>query len=57
MWHRDGKNRQGAAFMMFAERNRCASVGAVRALAEALAAFAPGHRVPGKTTIQVTPGR
>jgi NADPH:quinone reductase-like Zn-dependent oxidoreductase len=30
--------------------------GAVRLLAEAPAAFAPGHRVPGKTIIQVTPG-
>jgi len=31
-------------------------VGAVRPLAEAPAAFVPGHRVPGETIIQVTPG-
>ncbi|MGD0246395.1 MAG: hypothetical protein ABSB59_39535 [Streptosporangiaceae bacterium] len=31
-------------------------VGAVRPLAEAPSAFAPGHRVPGKTIIQVTQG-
>ena len=31
-------------------------VGAVRPLAEAASAFAPGHRVPGKTIIQVTQG-
>jgi NADPH:quinone reductase-like Zn-dependent oxidoreductase len=31
-------------------------VGAIRPLAEAPAAFAPGHRVPGKTIIRVTEG-
>jgi hypothetical protein len=31
-------------------------VGAVRPLAEAPSAFAPGHRMPGKTIIRVTQG-
>ena len=31
-------------------------IGAIRPLAEAPAAFTPGHRVPGKTIIRVTEG-
>jgi hypothetical protein len=31
-------------------------IGAVRPLAEAPSAFAPGRRVPGKTIIRVTEG-
>jgi hypothetical protein len=32
-------------------------IGAVRSLAEVLSAFAPDHRVPGKTIIRVTEDR
>jgi len=63
------KNGRAIFFVVEPDRSRLADlvqrlrdgrvkpiVGAVRSLAEAPAAFAPGPRTPGKTIIQITDG-